>query len=88
MKNTKEIKNANFHKQINGEKIREAATVLLLLNDSNNTIIYDIIANKTNEQLQKRITEIKTNNILGVSYIAVTEKNSFVEYKRLIMTSK
>ena len=78
-----EIKNTKFHNQLKGEKIKEAA-IVLLLNDSNNKIIYDITCNKTNEQLQQRIKEININNVIGWSYIAVTEKYNFVEYKRQI----
>ena len=85
MKKT-EIKNENFHKQLGGEKIKEAAIILLL--NYSNTIIYDIVCSKNSEQLKQRIGEIDNNKIIGFSYIAVTEKNSFVEYKREIITSK
>ena len=86
MKKT-EIKNEKFHQQMKGEKIKEI-TMILLLNDSNNKIIYDIACNKNYEQLQKRIGELDNNNIRGFSYIAVTGNKKFIEYKREIITSK
>ena len=85
MKKT-EIKNEKFHKQLGGEKIKEAAIILLL--NYSNTIIYDIVCSKNYEQLQKRIKELDNNNIIGLSYVAVTENYSFVEYERKIVTSK
>ena len=86
MKKT-EIKNENFHQQLGSEKIKEM-TIILLLNDSNNKIIYDIACSKNSNELQQRIGELDNNKIIGLSYVAVTEKNSFVEYKREIITSK
>ena len=80
MKKT-EIKNENFHQQVNGEKIKEVAMVLLL--SFNNNIIYDIVCNKNCKQLEQRIKELD-NKIKGLSYVAVTEKMSFIEYKRII----
>ena len=86
MKKYKEIKNLNFHQQINGEKIQEVAIILLLSFD--NKVIYDIVANKTNEQLNDRMQEIDNCNIVGIAYIAVTNKMSFIEYKRQIINNK
>ena len=84
MKNIKtEIKNKKFHQQLGGEKIK-AMTVILLLS-FNDTIVYDIVCNFNCEQLKARIAEIDNNNIRGVSYIAITNSNSFIEYKRVIM---
>ena len=42
MKKTETIKNLNFHKQLKGEKVQEM-TIILLLNDSNNTITTSFI---------------------------------------------
>ena len=78
-----EIKNTKFHQQMKGEKIKEMTIVLLL--SFNDKVIYDIVANKTNEQLEKRIKEIDTNKIMGWSYVTVTNNYSFVEYKRVII---
>ena len=80
----KEIKNTNFHQQLGGEKIREAAIILLL--NYSNTIIYDIICNKNCKELQKRIKELDNNNIIGFCYIAVTENSKFIEYKRKLIS--
>ena len=84
MKKTETIKNLNFHKQVKGEKIKEMTIVLLL--SFNDKIIYDITCNKNSEQLNDRIKEIDNNNIIGWSYIAVTEKYNFIEYKREIIS--
>ena len=81
MKNTKEIKNVNFHQQLGGEKIREVAAILLL--QFNDNIIYDIACCFDNEQIKKRIKEI--NNVTGLSYVAVTTNFKFVEYKKIIL---
>ena len=80
-----EIKNENFHRQLKSEKIKEMAMILLLqLNDK---IVYDIVCCETNEQLQARIKELDSN-VRGFSYIAVTDKFSFVEYKRKMILNK
>ena len=80
----KEIKNTKFHQQLKGEKVQEMTMILLL--SFNNKVIYDIVANKTNEQLQKRIGELDNNNIRGFSYIAVTGNKKFIEYKRKLIS--
>ena len=86
MKKT-EIKNINFHNQMKGEKIKEVVMVLLL-NDSNNKIIYDIICINNKKQLQGRMEEIDNNKIEGLSYVIVTDSIKFIEYKRIILSNK
>ena len=83
MKNTKEIKNVNFHQQLGGEKIREAVAILLL--QFNDNIIYDIACCFDNKQIKERIKEININNVTGLSYVAVTTNFKFVEYKKIIL---
>ena len=84
MKNIKEIKNLKFHQQMKGEKLREVTIILLL--SFNNKTVYDIVCNKNNNELQQRIKELDNNNIRGLSYVAVTEKNKFIEYKRKLIS--
>ena len=84
MKKTETIKNLNFHQQIKGEKIKEMTMILLL--SFNDKVIYDIVCNKNCEELQQRMEEIDNNKIIGLSYIAVTEKINFIEYKREIIS--
>ena len=83
MKKT-EIKNENFHKQLKGEKVQEMTMILLL--SFNNKVIYDNVCCKNCEQLQQRILEIGNNKIIGLSYVTVTEKNKFIEYKRKLIS--
>lgn len=81
MKNLTIIKNENFHNQLGGEKLTAAAIVLLLqLNDK---IVYDIVCCENNKQINDRIKEIDNSKIIGLSYIVITEKAQFVEYKRI-----
>ena len=84
MKKTETIKNLKFHQQLKGEKVQEM-TIMLLLNDSNNKIIYDIACCNNKKQLNDRIKEIDINKIKGLCYIAVTNNYSFIEYKRVII---
>ena len=84
MKKTETIKNLNFHRQLKSEKIQEVAIILLL--SFNNKTVYDIICCKNGEQLQQRIKEININNVIGWSYVAVTDSTNFVEYKKIMIS--